>query len=369
MGAAKKIQLAPDEIYIQEALKDGRATIQEVSLKALGRPDVAFQARVKHIDMDHVHRLSLIHDQEGRLSPIVVFHAVEGAKQRWIVADGFHRHEVYRRKGERAIRAYVVDVPMDSIEHEARLFAAMCNQVTLLTRTPQDVRRAVDILLSDPEAWQWSNKRIASHCGCGLGLVDRARAAHAESTGIPFPKKVIRSDGVATRFKRPGEPITICSKKREDLKSGKQFFANVGGKQILLGCDEQQATSILDSKIMEQEESRRRLTLDAVQTSLLRRGFNFEGMAKVDTLHDVRGRLGCGVIFTTARFDKDDSVPWAVGCLLMLRVLLGQPAVRLVCVCYKQDARPHSIEVASNLGIEFLTPDELVESLKGEKGS
>lgn len=368
MGAAKKFELAPDEVYIQEALKDGRATIQEVSMKALGRPDVAFQARVKHIDMDHVHRLSLIHDQEGKLSPIVVFRAVLGAIVRWIMADGFHRHEVYRRKGERAIRAYVVDVPMDSIEHEARLFAAMCNQVTLLARTPQDVRRAVELLFADPECWQWANKRIATHVGLSPTSVARFRQEFSLKNQIKMPDIVVDKDGKERPFKT-SQSTGIPHVTRVTSRGGSRFRANHDNR-VFDGKTPEALSSMIDKHKQDQKTMILSLDRDTFRNRLLTVGILTEKLClNLGRYGRIAGFGTISAVFVVVPDPDCDAIRRAVGDLYIFSRYSRFTGLRKVIVAYMDSFPGVMADIVRNSGIEILTPDELVESLKGEEGS
>lgn len=365
MSTAKKFELAPDEVYIQETLKDGRARlVNDLSMKELGTPDVAFQARIKHLDMDHVHRLSLIHDQEGRLSPIVAFRSVVSPNVwRLIMADGFHRHEVYRRKKLAAIRAYVIDVPMDRIEHEARLFAAMCNQQLSLGRTPQDIRKAVEILFTDPECWKWSDRRIANHCGAGPTTVTRYRAAFNIANKVVLPEMTIGRDGRSMRYeKTPGK---VSVKQPRDEKKRFRLFDKKSGKDLTFANKEDaetKAKAITDELI----SRRNQVNPNHLPLFFARIGLSFTsiiGSGRRD-FPGIRGYRGHGIIFTYTRFDEGDTVAWAYGCLHGLRKLADQPDARLVCLCVPEDAPAAILDLYRSLGIEFLTRDELVESLK-----
>jgi hypothetical protein len=355
MSTAKKFELAPDEVYIQEALKDGRATVMEVSMKALGTPDVAFQARVKHLDMEHVMRLDLIYKQEERLAPAVVFRPDDPADPRMILADGFHRHEVYRKAGASAIRAYLITVPADRLEHEARMFAAMCNQQLSLGRTPQDIQKAIEILLANPECREWADARIGKHCGVSAQMVSNCRTRFNVANNIKEPEFIVDSAGRRTPYRKPHSK---CSPR---IRVGSVSYT-LKGKWV--GTEDKAKVAVSE---LESNRSRLRSSLSDFFSV---RGFHFVSvMYSIATskLPGLRGYHGHGVIYTYARFDESDTAAWAYGCLHGLRKLADQPNARLVCLCVPEDAPATVLDLYRKLGIEFLTPDELVESLKGEK--
>ena len=89
----------------------------------------------------------------------------------WL-ADGFHRVEAARRTGAAEIRAEVR--PGDA--RTARLHAAGANGDHGLPRTNNDKRRAVLLLLNDPEWARWSDREIARRCAVSQPFVGKVRA-------------------------------------------------------------------------------------------------------------------------------------------------------------------------------------------------
>ena len=89
----------------------------------------------------------------------------------WL-GDGFHRIES-------ATRAGLLSVPCDvraGGRREAVLHACGANASHGLRRTREDVRRAIDILLRDPEWGQWSDREIARRVGCDHKTVSSCRS-------------------------------------------------------------------------------------------------------------------------------------------------------------------------------------------------
>ena len=278
-SATKKIELAPDEAYIHDAIREGRAKREEVSMKAIGTPDPRFQSRVLRLDSLHVHRLDLILQNKGDLEGIVIFRAVKGSKQRLIVADGFHRHEVYRIAKRRSIPAIVLDVSWDQIEREATLFAAMANQVTLLSRTKEDVRKAVEMLLSDDECFRWSKARIANHCGTTPATVTRIQAEYCSRAGIKPPEVVVDIHGAQLPANR-----TKGSPRISGRKGG--FAASIGGKHKFLGTDPELARARLDEILDAKEKMRSEIgkTTNLVAPRKGRSAFHFSNRNRSSTI-------------------------------------------------------------------------------------
>lgn len=99
--------------------------------------------------------------------PVVVFH---DGQDHWL-ADGFHRHEAARRAGFTEITAEV----RPGTRREAVLYAAGANAQHGLRRSHADKRRAVQVLLEDPEWQAWSDREIARRCAVHHELVGQLR--------------------------------------------------------------------------------------------------------------------------------------------------------------------------------------------------
>lgn len=99
--------------------------------------------------------------------PLVVFH--DGASY-WL-ADGFHRYHAYAQ-----INAH--DVPADvrqGSQRDAILFSVGANASHGLRRTNDDKRRAVMVLLNDPEWSKWSARDIGRQCGVSHDFAARLK--------------------------------------------------------------------------------------------------------------------------------------------------------------------------------------------------
>jgi hypothetical protein len=88
----------------------------------------------------------------------------------WL-ADGFHRYHAHRQAGAMEM---VADIRTGT-QRDAILFSVGANASHGLRRTNEDKRKAVTILLSDPEWGAWSDREIARQCGVGAPLVADVR--------------------------------------------------------------------------------------------------------------------------------------------------------------------------------------------------
>lgn len=141
------------------------------------------------------------------------------------------------------------------------------------------------------------------------------------------------------------------------------FGKTINGKFHWLGIDKSDAQEKLN-EINQRRESRRLVLRQGVLDSwMARHGISVRG------LNSHRMGLGTALLAKSAVLIPTESC--TVGSIIELvgRALLNRhkhlPAGRAIVVCYDLP-RCEALEVAKDLGIEFLTPEELVESLKGQ---
>lgn len=104
---------------------------------------------------------------DAEFPPLIVF--FDGTDH-WL-ADGFHRLEAYKQCG-------YVEVPVDfrkGSKRDAILFSVGANARHGLPRTNEDKRRAVMVLLNDPEWGKKSDRWIAEQAAVSAMMVSRMR--------------------------------------------------------------------------------------------------------------------------------------------------------------------------------------------------
>ena len=139
--------------------------------------DERCQMRVE-FDEGYAQELAEVRRAGVQLPAVDVF---QTERPRGYLADGYHR----ARAEELAFgpRAQVLANVHPGGLREAILFAAGANARHGLRPRPEDVRKAVATLLTDPEWGQWSGREIARRVGCGRDLVDRLKDQLAELSG------------------------------------------------------------------------------------------------------------------------------------------------------------------------------------------
>jgi hypothetical protein len=365
MGAAKRLDgNYPDKQYLDKGEREGWVTVQEISMKRI-IVDPAYQARdipTKSpigisVNMNHVKELAAIRNLNNGefLAPIVVFLAPDG---RFLLADGFHRHEENRQRRDKSIRAFVVK--SNDHEHEARIFAAMCNQRLCLPRTKADEKKAAEILFSDPICLEWSDQKLADQCGVTSVTIRRWKLEYTKQRNIKIPDKFITANGVKRNRRR------LADGRPSIFKTCDRYQTKYKGRTVNLGIDQETAEKRV-TKIMETNR-KQKLQLSNVN---INRFFNIRGL--ILTAITIRcGHFGVLSANKTSScllvgLDSQHASKFAeaIGTLRLARLRAGMSDACMVIVCYVEDIPSHLIELARQDGIEFFTPEGLVANLKG----
>jgi uncharacterized ParB-like nuclease family protein len=130
----------------------------------------------------------------AKLPPVVVFK--EGEIYR--LADGFHRCRAHEIAGKIEILAEV----RAGGEREARLYSVGCNAAHGLRRTNADKRRAVVVLLGDPEWSKLSNREIAKLAAVDDKFVGTVRRELAPTADAPQLTERVGADGKARKVNK-----------------------------------------------------------------------------------------------------------------------------------------------------------------------
>jgi hypothetical protein len=142
---------------------------------------------------------SQIADGGLRFPPIVVF--TDG--QDYWVGDGFHRIHAARQAGLTEISAEI----RPGTERDALLHSISANTAHGLPRSSADKRKAVALLLADPEWSQWSDREIARRCQVSNKFVSHMRRS-ASVTGSQMRERRVQRDGKVYKMSMPGGNAT-----------------------------------------------------------------------------------------------------------------------------------------------------------------
>jgi len=144
----------------------------------------AMQARVA-MDQGAIQDYAEAMKDGAHFPPVVIF---QDADVYWL-GDGFHRLEAAQLAGKKNIKS---EIRLGGVR-EAQLYAIGANHTHGLRRTNADKRKAVNMLLDDPEWGAWSNREIARVAGVAPGLVDKMKGERVPTVGTPAPKSTPRN--------------------------------------------------------------------------------------------------------------------------------------------------------------------------------
>ena len=141
-------------------------TIEVISLGEIVE-DHSLQIR-EDIDGSMVDKYQALMKSNGPLGSLDVFSTGNG---KYLLADGWHRLAAAKALGWPEIKCNV----RKGGRRDAVLFAAGANAEHGRPLNRQEKTTAVEKLLEDEEWFQWSNARIARHCGVTAPTVARTR--------------------------------------------------------------------------------------------------------------------------------------------------------------------------------------------------
>lgn len=136
----------------------------------------------------------------GALPPVEV---VYDGTDYWLW-DGYHRLAAAEQEGETEYDCFVTP----GTRRDAVLKSVGANADHGLRRTDDDKRRAVEVLLADPEWSQWSDREIARQCKVSHPFVAKIRSKRAESTGNGFQ---LRGKKAQKRIGRDGKARDVSN--------------------------------------------------------------------------------------------------------------------------------------------------------------
>lgn len=369
MAAKKKSDRMPEELFLEEATRAGRCIKTRISMRALGKPDTRFQARVEHLDKTHVSRLEqqLLPGDDGKKGdtfPVVVF--CDPEKTRYVLADGFHRHDAYRNANRDDIPAS--QVTSDNPEQEALEFCVMCNRLAVKTRTKEDIRKAVAMMIENEKTRIWGNTTIARHVKCSIGLVASVRVELKTKNGVDIPDFCVSASGKTTPYfyaKPNGVPTVGRS------RNSRCSVITVDGKKLIV--DSKTDARSVAAAIKEKRNSVSRVCNPHLASKndgfFISRGIKSEPLDQTGSSPDffMARRMG-SFIFSRCDIRNGGDLRTAIGHVRQAWLSTGRQ-YQMVVMCDTAVAPELITEIFSREdGVLFMTPDELVEALGGHAG-
>ena len=178
---------------------DASTNLKTIAIASI-RTDPASQSREKirtHVVNAYATAMTEQLSEGGlRFPPVVLF----GESEPYYIGDGFHRILAARKAGLMELQAEV----RPGSERDALLFAVSCNAEHGLPRTSADKRKAVLLLLVDPEWAQWSDREIGRRCQVSYRSVARFRKGLSGQMYQMRERKVKRGGVVYEMKTHPG---------------------------------------------------------------------------------------------------------------------------------------------------------------------
>lgn len=340
MGAAKKLR------------NPGRQWIGISNLVI----DDAIQSRIT-LDKEWCRQLSEFRMDGAEFPPADVFDTDEGL----LLSSGFHRAEAMRLAGESQLLCVVhKGTRQDAIVHSV----ASNKSNGCKPMSSKDLRKAAEMLFKDEAWWKKASTIIAEHIGVNPQKVKKWRSAYCEKNGIDMPEQIERSDGlIQPRPAKSGEFPQI----RSGLHRGKtRYYARVNGKQVSLSGDKSTAEIKLAALISETKEKKSRrtvLTNFNLEQFLISRGIFGESAKNHGSSVTGGAVLTVGTVLIPLQSASAILIRDAIARAILNRYK-HRPSGRAIVVCY-DPPECEAIDIAKQLGVEFMTPEQLVDSLTG----
>lgn len=146
------------------------------------------------------------------------------------------------------------------------------------------------------------------------------------------------------------------------------FYASILGKSVYLGSDRQQA----EDKLRDLEKDTRKKLKSIDQVNSIASLMSSRGVLSVacdfNRQQGISVRIAKNAIFASCDISQSDRFILAVGSVLLARQR-HIIANRAVVICYAEDGDPDLLNLARQLGIEFMAPEEFVASVNGDDGA
>lgn len=146
-------------------------------------------------------------DAGAAFPPVVVF--FDGTDH-WL-ADGFHRVAAHEAAGLPDVLAEV----RPGTKRDALWHALSANRRHGLPMSSDDKRKAIGLMLSDPEWSTMSNRAIAAELGVSDHTVSKLRGEAATAQNAQLPERTVGKDGKARPTKRATKPTADAAPSAE----------------------------------------------------------------------------------------------------------------------------------------------------------
>jgi hypothetical protein len=239
--------------------------------------------------------------------------------------------------------------------------------------TDEDRKKAMWMLMDLPEWRDKAGSFIGKKFNLAAAVGRRYWMEYYETRGLALPETVVTGSGrnIPTFTKTTNNQFRpkLTSHPNTNGK-GKTLKASIEGKVVCLGSDKNKAQEKLDSMLETIELRRRKYEYaTSMKVDIERRGYICRN------IYEKRQRGGDGlyarsvngIAVTWEPFRDKSAAPAAFGRAMHAKATIG--ASRAVVLCPVEDGPKDVMEdYRKAYGVEWMTIEEFIESLKGEAG-
>lgn len=332
--------------------------VHELSLKAI-TIDPTLQSRVS-TDMEDAKSFSEAMLRGDIFPPVDV---VRDQDSNYWLYNGFHRYHGAKNAGLKSIRARIIE----GTKQDAYVLSAGSNKEFSKKRSPEDIKKACLMLFALPEWWGRSDTAIGRHVGTTSKTVARHRAEYSQTSNVPMPTVIVNTAG---RTVPKQERIGRNRAKTEHYEihvGDRSAHTRVDGRHIASSPTPDGVANVkarADAITQARRLRTRSLVHDHIRKRLATRGVHvdFYKPSSGHTNFDVCGAYSFGVAFRSHDFKQPTPLALSIGQLALASA--HKPGIsRSIIVAYTDDGSQKLVELAQKAGVEFMTPDELIELL------
>jgi hypothetical protein len=317
------------------------------------------------MDDDHMQRMARSYIEGEDIPPPV--HVFYDGKFYWLV-DGFHRYfAMWSIRHMGAKFQHIKAIVHEGTKEEAIAYAAQAN---LDNRSKPmgdaDRKKAMWMLMGLLEWRSKSANAFGKIFGLSHGTAKRYWVAFFSENNLPVPLVATASDG-RNRSTRRGVPIVPGSPSIRTGKDG-HTSATIRGKNIGFGRNpdpEKIADKIRKHIEYTDFNIKKYENLRWISSLLLThhiKSESFFSMSELKRHPGIFAHKAGGVIFTCESFRNPANAVAAIGRAVCIRAMLC--VSRVVILCPVKDGPPEILELGRKMGIEFMTIEDFIASLK-----
>lgn len=226
------------------------------------------------------------------------------------------------------------------------------------------MRKALKMLFATDQWMKRADTVIARHVGCSNNTAKKVRVEFCAESNRELPVMIERSDGQSHPYKKTTGP-KIYAYRPYGSETSQRFRARVNG-EFVSSTDRNVVESAIADDLAKRQHRVEAQSLPNFLTTQKPfvavwapngkgQSARFPGVGRCYWLS--------GILCVGCDFKDSSELPSVVGVLVASRQF-KQADARMIVLCYQEDGPPDLIDLYRAAGFEFMTPDELIESLK-----